>query len=73
MREVREKMFKSLKKLFTAPFVKSSEEPSKESKSAVIIQNSVNQLKLDLESFHQESMLKTKKKYLEGVLSMLNT
>lgn len=62
MREVREKMFKSLKKLFTAPFVKSSEEPSKESKSAVIIQNSVNQLKLDLESFHQESMLKTKKK-----------
>ena len=62
MRKVREKMFKSLKKLFTAPFVKSSEEQSKESKSAVIIQNAVNQLRMELESFHQESMLKTKKK-----------
>ena len=55
-------MFKSLKKLFKAHFVQSSEEPSNESKSVVIIQNAVNQLKMVLESFHQESMLKTKKK-----------
>ncbi len=54
-------MFKSFKKLFTAPFVKSSESPSKESKSAVIIENVLSQLKMELESFHEECMLKTKK------------
>ena len=62
MREKSEKMFKIIKKLFKAPFVQKLEEPSKESKSAVIIHNAVNQLKMDLESFHQECMLKTKKK-----------
>lgn len=54
-------MFKIIKKLFKSPFVRKLEEPSKESKSAVIIQNAVNQFKMDLESFHQECMLKPKK------------
>jgi hypothetical protein len=61
VRKVREKMFKIIKKLFKSPFVRKLEEPSKESKSAVIIQNAVNQFKMDLESFHQECMLKPKK------------
>ena len=62
MREKSEKMFKIIKKLFKAPFVQKLEEPSKESKSALIIQNAVSQLKMELESFHEECMLKTKKK-----------
>jgi len=62
VREKSEKMFKIIKKLFKAPFVQKLEEPSKESKSALIIQNAVSQLKMELESFHEECMLKTKKK-----------
>ena len=54
-------MFKIIKKLFKAPFVQRSEEPSKGSKSEVIIRDAVSQLKMELESFHEECMLKTKK------------
>jgi hypothetical protein len=61
VRKVREKMFKIIKKLFKAPFVQKVGEPSKGSKSEVIIRDAVSQLKMELESFHEECMLKTKK------------
>jgi hypothetical protein len=53
VRKEREKMFNLIKKLFKAP--------SNDSKSAGIIENAVIQLKMELESFHKDCMLKTKK------------